>query len=94
MQTIEDVFPDGGVESSVEHPDHPGKSWFKSRLSAGGNCVELTVGDNDQILMRNSRDPEGAVLEFTPSEIKAFLGRGIDVPPIAVRSTGMPQGLV
>lgn len=49
--------------------------WVKSSLSfANGNCVEVSGLDAAEILVRNSRDPEGRVLRFTPAEWDAFLG--------------------
>jgi hypothetical protein len=52
--------------------------WQKSRRSnSGGNCVELAlVPEGRQIAMRNSRDPDGPMLIYTPEEIDAFL-RGV-----------------
>lgn len=47
--------------------------WRKSLASAGnGNCVELGESDGG-VVMRNSRDPQGAVLWFTRAELAAFL---------------------
>jgi Domain of unknown function (DUF397) len=50
-------------------------TWRKSRRSnPSGNCVELaTLPDGQGIAMRNSRDPHGPALLFTPAEIAAFL---------------------
>jgi hypothetical protein len=50
-------------------------TWRKSRRSnPSGNCVELaTLPDGQGIAMRNSRDPHGPALLFTPSEIEAFV---------------------
>jgi Domain of unknown function (DUF397) len=47
----------------------------KSSLSfANGNCVEVAGLPDDRIGVRNSRDPDGPVLRFTPDEWRAFLG--------------------
>jgi hypothetical protein len=47
----------------------------KSSLSfANGNCVEVAGLPDGEIGVRNSRDPDGAVLRFTPDEWQAFLG--------------------
>lgn len=52
-----------------------GSGWLKSSFSfANGNCVEVSGLDAAEILVRNSRDPEGGVLRFTPAEWDAFLG--------------------
>jgi hypothetical protein len=61
--------------------------WRKSSLSggSGGDCVEVAVLDgrdlptshksSDKLVaVRDSRDPAGPVLAFTPREWDAFLG--------------------
>ncbi|HEX8630795.1 MAG TPA: DUF397 domain-containing protein [Catenuloplanes sp.] len=50
-------------------------AWQKSRRSnPSGNCVELAVLPDDAgIAMRNSRDPHGPALIYTPAEIHAFI---------------------
>jgi hypothetical protein len=49
--------------------------WVKSSLSfANGNCVEVTGLSGGTVGVRNSRDPRGAVLRFTPDEWRAFIG--------------------
>lgn len=50
-----------------------GTGWFKSSLSAAGNCVEVR-STPDGMDVRNSKDPGGAVLSFTPGEWDAFIG--------------------
>ena len=48
--------------------------WIKSSLSNGNNtCVETASVKQDEILVRNSRDPEGPVLAFTKAEWVAFI---------------------
>ena len=50
-------------------------AWVKSSLSfANGNCVEVSDQPGGGIGVRNSRDPQGPVLMFTPAEWHAFLG--------------------
>ena len=52
-----------------------GLKWVKSSLSfANGNCVEVASLPDGQIGVRNSRDAEGAVLQFTSDEWQAFIG--------------------
>ena len=47
--------------------------WIKAVASSeGGNCVELRRRD-DAIEVRDSKDPSGPVLRFTPSEFAAWL---------------------
>ena len=53
----------------------PGPHWVKSSLSfSNGNCVEVADLPGRAVGVRNSRDPEGAVLRFTPDEWRAFVG--------------------
>ncbi|MGW2834563.1 DUF397 domain-containing protein [Streptomyces sp. NPDC001286] len=48
--------------------------WFKSRHSnAEGNCVEVAALAEGGVAMRNSRDPHGPALIYTPAEVAAFL---------------------
>ena len=58
-------------------PEGPasGVHWVKSSLSfSNGNCVEIAGLLDGEVGVRNSRDPEGPVLRFTPDEWHAFLG--------------------
>jgi Domain of unknown function (DUF397) len=49
--------------------------WVKSSLSfANGNCVEVSDQPEGTIGVRNSREREGPVLNFTVDEWQAFLG--------------------
>lgn len=53
----------------------PGPGWVKSSLSfSNGNCVEVADLPGGTVGVRNSRHPEGAVLQFTPDEWRAFVG--------------------
>lgn len=66
-----------GTPTCVEPPAGPdaGPYWVKSSLSlANGNCVEVADLPNGGVGVRNSRDPNGPVLRFTPDEWHAFLG--------------------
>jgi hypothetical protein len=56
-----------------ERPE-AGSDWVKSSLSfANGNCVEVRDLPGGVVGVRNSRDPLGAILRFTPDEWRAFL---------------------
>jgi len=48
--------------------------WVKARKSGsnGGNCVELRRR-GEMIEFRDSKNPDGPVLQFTPDELDAFL---------------------
>jgi Domain of unknown function (DUF397) len=48
--------------------------WVKSSYSfANGNCVEIATLPDGMVGIRNSKDPHGPVLRFTPDEWNAFL---------------------
>lgn len=52
-----------------------GLRWVKSSLSfANGDCVEVARLQDGQVAVRDSKDPAGPVLRFTPAEWAAFLG--------------------
>lgn len=58
-----------------ERPSDAGLSWVKSSLSfSNSNCVEVASLPGGGIGVRDSKDPDGAVLRFTPGEWHAFLG--------------------
>jgi hypothetical protein len=50
-------------------------TWQKSgRSNPSGNCVEVAKLPGDAgIAVRNSRDPEGPALIYTPGEMAAFI---------------------
>ncbi len=53
--------------------------WRKSSRSGGqGNCVEVAVLGDGAVAVRDSKDPSGAVLVFTPAEWDAFIGGAKD----------------
>jgi monoamine oxidase len=45
---------------------------WRSAPCSDGNCVEIASADS-KVLVRNSRDPHGPVLVFTPDEWDAFV---------------------
>ena len=51
---------------------YPGAEWRKSTYSAEGNCVELAAVPAG-IAVRDSKDPDGSILVFTPAELRAFV---------------------
>jgi hypothetical protein len=53
--------------------DLPCAVWAKSSYSgANGNCVEVTRNLPGIVAVRDSKDPQGPALTFTPAEWKAF----------------------
>lgn len=48
--------------------------WIKSSFSyANGMCVEVAGLSGDVVMVRDSKNAEGPVLEFTPGEWDAFV---------------------
>ena len=57
-----------------QHGNSP-LDWVKSSLSMhNGDCVEVAGLAEDCICVRDSKNPRGAVLRFTPAEWDAFIG--------------------
>ncbi|MGW0064787.1 DUF397 domain-containing protein [Streptosporangium sandarakinum] len=54
--------------------DITGAVWRKSGRSTSGNCVELAALPDGSVAARNSNDPDGPALIYTPGEIGAFVG--------------------
>lgn len=56
------------------HIDPVAATWQKSSFCNGASsCVEIGEGENGNVLVRDSKDQDGPMLVFTPSEWKAFL---------------------
>jgi hypothetical protein len=63
------------IRSNRRSTYDPCQTWIKSSLSAyNGNCVEIEGLTGDKIRVRDSKDPRGPVLNFTPAEWDAFIG--------------------
>lgn len=60
-----------------EVPDLSRAVWFKSSRSngQGGNCVECATNLPGIVAVRDSKDPAGPALIFTPEAWRAFLTR-------------------
>ncbi|NKY52492.1 DUF397 domain-containing protein [Nocardia vermiculata] len=54
--------------------DLSGANWFKSSRSQGGKeCVEVAFLDEGMVGVRDSKNPSGPALVFTPNEWNAFI---------------------
>ncbi|MET9030228.1 DUF397 domain-containing protein [Nocardia sp. NPDC004168] len=59
--------------------DLPGAQWFKSSHSGGGeSCVEVAWLDSGHVGVRDSKNPTGPALTFTPGGWDAFTVRVAD----------------
>lgn len=58
------------MSMSQAHRSH--LAWQTATASAGGDCVEVAPTDG-AIAVRDSKDPAGPVLLYTPTEWRAFL---------------------
>jgi Domain of unknown function (DUF397) len=59
--------------TAADDPARAGGAWRKSmRSNDGGNCVEVAAGVLGQVAVRDSADPGGPVLVFTPARWTAF----------------------
>ncbi|MFJ5780251.1 DUF397 domain-containing protein [Streptomyces sp. NPDC093094] len=49
--------------------------WIKSSYSTGDgpDCVEMATPDREQVLVRDSKNPDGPRLALTPATWAAFL---------------------
>ncbi|GAB2613248.1 hypothetical protein Aab01nite_69300 [Paractinoplanes abujensis] len=47
--------------------------WYRSTRCSGGTCVEVAPAQNGNVLIRDSKDPEGPALSFTEDEWLAFV---------------------
>ena len=51
---------------------HDNITWHTALSCESGACVEVAA-DQDTILIRNSRQPDGPLVEYTPEEWHAFV---------------------
>jgi len=51
----------------------PAGGWRKSNYSgSGNNCVEVRTSHDSGIAVRDSKNPHGGILTFTPGQWRAF----------------------
>ena len=48
-------------------------AWWKSSKSNVESCVEVAVGTHDHVLIRDSKNPDGAVLTFDVAVFRQFI---------------------
>jgi Domain of unknown function (DUF397) len=73
---LTDTMTGGKNVNDVMDADGSGRSpaWIKSSLSfAHSNCVEAARLSGGYVGVRDSKDPHGGMLRFTPAEWSAFL---------------------
>jgi hypothetical protein len=58
---------------SLTESERKNLAWFKAQRSTNnGACVEI-ASTSGKIAMRDSKDPNGPILVYTPAEFSAFL---------------------
>jgi hypothetical protein len=63
------------MHETVSAPRAGDLRWVKSSLSyANGDCVQVARLPDGRIGVRDSKNPAGPVLSFSPSEWAAFIG--------------------
>lgn len=68
-------YSSGNGGNCVEVADLTGASWHKSSHSSanGGACVEVAGDGPEVVAVRDSKDPDGPALVFTPADWSAFI---------------------
>ncbi|MFD2764567.1 DUF397 domain-containing protein [Micromonospora eburnea] len=58
--------------------------WRKSSRSGGngGSCVEVADNLPGVVLVRDTKDPEGGTLHFTPSSWRSFVELARQIGPV------------
>lgn len=67
---MEGLAPEREVGMTSSDPDD--RAWRRSSASSQGECVEVAFSEQ-LVLVRQSRNPTGAMLSFTLAEWAAFL---------------------
>lgn len=58
----------------IKSPDLPWEFRKSSYSGGGNNCVEVATNVAGVVAVRDSKNPGGPVLTFTPAEWREFLG--------------------
>jgi hypothetical protein len=68
-------YSSGNGGNCVEVADLNGTNWRKSSYSSGngGACVEVAAGGPGVVAVRDSKDPDGPALIFSPADWSAFI---------------------
>jgi Domain of unknown function (DUF397) len=62
------------AQGASDGADDTGRQWrTSSRTYGGGNCVEVAARTGDHVNVRDSKNPQGAMLRFTPVQWNAFV---------------------
>ena len=74
--------------ATIGHMDLSRAAWRKSTHSNnGGDCVEV-AGTGPAVAVRDSKDPAGAALAFTPAQWRIFTAKLTDGSQAARRPAG------
>ena len=58
---------------TLTEAERAGLAWLKAQSSAhNGACVEIAESSG-KIAMRDSKDPDGPILVYTPAEFRVFV---------------------
>lgn len=68
-------YSSGNGGACVEAAALNGVTWRKSSYSSGngGNCVEVAADGPGVVAVRDSKDPDGPALVFSPADWSAFI---------------------
>jgi len=70
--------------------------WRKSRYCDGGTCIEVAQTQHGLVAVRDSTNPSGSAVVFTPAGWSSFLNQakriGIDADPARSQAGVWPLG--
>ena len=60
--------------NGISARDLPGATWRRSRRSSpNGNCLEIATVGRETMAVRDSKDPDGPALIYTPAAISHLI---------------------